>query len=111
MGQKYRGDRNKASAMQAMVRYNASGFHLHRVHELGVDGAFVEFGNVRVLRPDATVQLVFVHRHGGRSETHMLNGHIRDIAANGARIEFSDLDDPAQQALSALRATREDPSA
>lgn len=97
--------------MQAMVRYNASGFHLHRVHEIGVEGAFVEFGNVRVLRPDATVQLVFVHRHGGRSETHMLKGRVRDIAANGARIEFSDVDDPAQRALSALHTNHEDPSA
>lgn len=103
MGEKFRGDLHKTPALQAMVRYNGSGFHLHRVREISVNGAFVEFGNVRVLHRDATVQLVFVHRHGGRSETHLLKGHVRDIAANGARIEFSDIDHPAQRALEDLR--------
>ena len=102
MSTKYGGDNNKTPALQAMVRYNGSGFHLHRIQQIGLDGAFIEFGNVRVLRRDATVQLVLVHQHRGRSETHLLKGHVRDIAANGARIEFADLDDPAQEALSHL---------
>lgn len=102
MSNKYGGNHNKTPALRAMVRYNGSGFHLHRIQEIGLDGAFIEFGNIRVLRRDATVQLVFVHQHRGRSETHLLKGHVRDIAANGARIEFSDLDVPAQEALSNL---------
>jgi hypothetical protein len=105
VGEKFPEDPAKTPAMQAMVRYNGSGYHLHRIHEISVDGAFVEFGNVRVLRPDATVQLVFVHRHRGRSETHLLKGHVRDIATNGARIEFSDIDHPAQRALKDMDGT------
>lgn len=91
------------TSLEAMVQYNASGYHRHRLRNIRVEGAFVEMGNVRVLRPDSLVRVVFVHRDHGRSLTHLLQAKVARVDSNGALLRFVDLDDQAQQALSQLQ--------
>jgi len=86
-----------------MIQYNASGYHRHRLRDIRVESAFLEMGNVRVLRKDSRVRIVFVHREHGRSLTHLLEARIAEVETNGARIEFVDLDDQAHQALSRIQ--------
>ena len=92
--------------IEAMVRYNASGYHRHRLSHIQPQGAFMEMGNVRVLRKDTPVQVVFVHREAGRSHTHRLEAKVDRIENNGALLRFVELDEPAQLAISRLQGTR-----
>ena len=87
-----------------MIQYNASGYHRHRLRDIGIDSAFVEMGNVRVLKKDSPVRIVFVHRDHGRSLTHLIEAIVARVEANGALIRFVDLDGPARRALSKLQA-------
>ena len=91
------------ASVHAMIQYNGSGYHRHRLRDIRVESAFLEMGNARVLRKDSRVRVVFVHRDLGRSLTHMLEARVTRVEKNGARIEFVDLDDQAQQALSKLQ--------
>lgn len=91
--------------LEAMVRYNASGYHRHRLSHIQPQGAFIEMGNVRVLRKDSPVQVVFVHREAGRSHTHRLEAKVDRIENNGALLRFVEIDEPAQLALSRLQLT------
>ena len=93
----------RQSSVHAMIQYNASGYHRHRLRDIRVESAFLEMGNARVLRKDSRVRVVFVHREHGRSLTHLLEARVAEIESNGARIEFVDLDDQAQQALSRIQ--------
>lgn len=95
-------DQDSTAAMQVMVQYNGSGYHRHRVREISPDSAFVEMGNVRVLRHDGTVRLVFVHQYNGRTETHLVQAKVDEIAPDGARVVFRELDPPAREALRRL---------
>ena len=90
-------------SINAMIQYNASGYHRHRLRNIDVESAFVEMGNVRVLRKDTTVHVVFVHRDLGRSLTHRLEAKVARVEANGALLKFVDLDAQAQQALTRIR--------
>lgn len=90
-------------AIEAMVRYNATGFHRHRLRDIRVEGAFVEMGNVRVLRKNSAVEVVFVHCDRGRSHTHRLEAKVSRLEDNGAVLEFCELDNPAQEALRKLQ--------
>ena len=92
-------------AIEAMVRYNATGFHRHRLRDIRIDGAFVEMGNVRVLRKNSAVEVVFVYCDSGRSHTHRLEAKVSRLENNGALLEFCELDDPAQEALKKLQTT------
>jgi hypothetical protein len=89
--------------IDAMVQYNASGYHRHRLRDIRIEGAFVEMGNVRVLSKDALVRIVFVHRELGRSLTHLLKATVAKVETNGAFLKFVDVDDQAQHALSSLQ--------
>ena len=89
--------------IDAMVQYNASGYHRHRLRDIRIEGAFVEMGNVRVLSKDTPVRIVFVHRELGRSLTHLLKATVAKVENNGALLKFVDLDDQAQRALSRLQ--------
>lgn len=93
----------RAHSLDAMVQYNNSGFHRHRLHDVSTDGAFVEMGNVRVLRRDSTLRIVFVHHEAGRNETHLIEARVMDVANDGAKLAFCELDPPAQQALRKLQ--------
>jgi len=90
-------------SVDAMIQYNKSGYHRHRLRDIQVEGAFVEMGNVRLLRKDAPVRVVFVHRDQGRSLTHLIEAKVAKVDTNGAHIRFVDLDDPAQRALRKLQ--------
>lgn len=90
--------------INAMVEYNTSGYHRHRLRDIRVDGAFVEMGNVRVLRKDSLVRVVFVHHERGHAHTHRLEAKVASVESNGALIRFLNLDDQAQRALSTLQA-------
>ena len=92
------------ASVHAMIQYNASGYHRHRLRDIGLDSAFVEMGNVRVLKKDSPVRVVFVHRDHGRSLTHLIEAIVARVEANGALIRFVDLDGPARRALSKLQA-------
>ena len=87
------------ACVEAMVQYNNTGFHHHTLSDVGPSGAFVQMGNVRVLRRHAPVKVVFVHKNNGTNSTHLINAHVRDIEEYGARLEFYDLDLPAHNAL------------
>ena len=87
------------ASVHAMIQYNASGYHRHRLRDIGIDSAFVEMGNVRVLKKDSPIRVVFV-----RSLTHLIEAIVARVEANGALIRFVDLDGPAQRALSKLQA-------
>ncbi|MEE8482523.1 MAG: PilZ domain-containing protein [Acidiferrobacterales bacterium] len=90
---------NRRTSVQAMVQYNNTGFHRHTLSDIGLDGAFVQMGNVRVLRRHAPVKVVFVHQHNGANSTHLINARVCDVEESGARLVFSDLDLPAHNAL------------
>ena len=90
-------------SLEAMIQYNASGYHRHRLRNICVGSAFVEMGNVRVLRQDSLVRVVFVHRDRGRSLTHRLEAKVTRVVNNGAFLIFVDLDEQAHQALSKLQ--------
>lgn len=90
---------NHRTSVQAMIQYNNSGFHRHTLSDVGLDGAFVQMGNVRVLRRHAPVKVVFVHQENGINNTHLITARVRDIEENGARLVFSNLDLPAHNAL------------
>lgn len=90
---------NRRTSVQAMVQYNNTGFHRHTLSDIGLDGAFVQMGNVRVLRRHAPVKVVFVHQNNGTNNTHLINAHVCDVEENGARLVFSNLDLPAHNAL------------
>lgn len=92
----------RSSTVPAMVQYNATGYHRHKLRDLSPEGAFVEMGNARMLRRDACVKLVFVHNGKGRSETHLVTAHVDEISSNGAHIVFDELDAPAQAAIQEL---------
>ena len=89
-------------AMEAMIQYNNSGFHRHTLREIGLEGAFLEMGNVRVLRRDAPVKVVFVYIHHGSNQTHLIHARVDEIRKNGAHLAFSDLDRNAYDALQKL---------
>lgn len=95
------------TSVHAMVQYNASGYHRHRLRDIRMESAFVEMGNARVLRKDSYVRVVFVHREHGRSLTHLLEAKVARVDPNGALIKFVDLDDQAQRALSNLQDSRQ----
>lgn len=90
---------NRRTSVQAMIQYNDSGFHRHTLSEVGLDGAFVQMGNARVLRRHTPVKVVFVHQDSGTNSTHMITARVRDVEENGARLVFSNLDLPAHNAL------------
>lgn len=90
-------------AIEAMVRYNGTGYHRHRLRDIRLEGAFVEMGNVRVLRKDSPVQVVFVHRQAGSSHTHRLEAKVAWVETDGAQLHFCTLDEPAIQALRAFQ--------
>lgn len=89
-------------SLNAMIRYNATGYHRHRLREVQLDGAFVEMGNARVLRKDSTVDVVFVHRQAGASSTHRVNAKVARVENGGALLKFVGLDRQAKQALRSL---------
>jgi len=97
------GSRAGRTSVHAMIQYNASGYHRHRLRDIRMESAFVEMGNARVLRKDSCVRVVFVHREHGRSLTHRLEAKVARVESNGALIKFVDLDDQAQRALSDLQ--------
>lgn len=86
-------------SISAMIRYNATGYHRHRLRDVQLDGAFVEMGNARVLRKDSTVDVVFVHRQAGTSNTHLVNAKVARVENGGALLKFVGLDTQAKQAL------------
>jgi hypothetical protein len=90
------------AVLEAMIQYNNSGFHRHTLREIGLTGAFVEMGNVRVLRRHAPVKLVFVHHDKGANYTHLIHARVQEISKNGAHLIFSDLDRQACDALQKL---------
>ncbi len=90
---------SRQTSVPAMIQYNDSGFHRHTLSEVGLDGAFVQMGNVRVLRRHTPVKVVFVHHDNGASSTHLITARVREVEENGARLVFSDLDLPAHNAL------------
>lgn len=92
-------DRIYRSSVQVMVQYNNTGFHRHTLSKVSLDGAFLKMGNVRVLRRHAPVKVVFVHQNNGTNSTHLIKAHVRNIEEGGVRLEFSDLDLPAHDAL------------
>lgn len=96
---------NKISikAISAMIRYNGTGYHRHLLRDIHPEGAFVEMGNVRVLRKDSQVDVVFVHRHAGSSNTHLVNAKVARVERGGALLKFLNLDDQALKALSSFR--------
>lgn len=87
------------TSLQAMIQYNNSGFHRHTLIDIRPDGAFLQMGNVRLLRRHASIQVVFVHQDNGTNSTHLVNARVRDIAENGASLVFPELDLPAHNAL------------
>lgn len=92
-------DRIGRASVQAMVQYNNTGFHRHTLSKVGLDGAFLQMGNVRVLRRHAPVKVVFVHQNNGTNNTHLIKAHVGDVGQDGVRLVFSDLDMPAHDAL------------
>ncbi len=90
---------SRRTSVQAMIQYNNSGFHRHTLIDIGLDGAFLQMGNVRVLRSHAPVKVVFVHQDNGTNSTHLIDARVRDIKDDGARLVFSNLDLPAHKAL------------
>lgn len=98
---------NKAitKAINAMIRYNGTGYHRHLLRDIQPDGAFVEMGNVRVLRKDSPVDVVFVHRQAGSSNTHRVNAKVARVEHGGALLKFFNLDEQALLALSSFRGT------
>lgn len=90
-------------AINAMIRYNATGYHRHRLRHVQLDGAFVEMGNARVLRKNTSVDVVFVHRQAGASNTHLVNARVAKVENGGALLKFCNLDEQALQALSTLK--------
>jgi len=82
-----------------MIQYNDSGFHRHTLIDIRLDGAFLQMGNVRVLRRHAPVKVVFVHQYNGTNNTHLVNARVCDIEENGASLVFPELDLPAHNAL------------
>lgn len=95
--------RSNHNALEAMIQYNNSGFHRHKLRDIRLNGAFVEMGNVRVLRRQAPVTVVFVHHDKGTSYTHMINARVKKILRNGAQLIFSNLDRQAYSALQKLQ--------
>ena len=93
---------SSATALEAMIQYNNSGYHRHILREIRRDGAFVEMGNVRVLQREAPVKVVFVYHDKGISHTHLIEARVREIFGHGAHLEFSDLDHQAHEALCRL---------
>ncbi|MFV1998517.1 MAG: hypothetical protein ACC641_10965 [Acidiferrobacterales bacterium] len=93
---------NQQNSLQAMIQYNDSGFHRHTLVDIRLDGAFLQMGNVRVLRRHAQVKVVFVHQHNGSNNTHLVNARVYDIKENGAILVFPVLDLPAHNALLTL---------
>jgi hypothetical protein len=91
------------TSVHAMIQYNTSGFHRHRLRDIRLESAFVEMGNVRVLRKNSHLRVVFVHRDHGRSLTHLIEAIVARVEANGAWIKFVDLDGPARRALGKLQ--------
>lgn len=89
----------RQTSVQAMIQYNESGFHRHTLSDIGLDGAFVQMGNVRVLRRHAPVKVVFVYQDNGTNSTHLIDARVSDIKDNGAKLVFSNLDLPAHNAL------------
>lgn len=87
-----------------MVQYNNTGFHRHSLSEVSLQGAFLQMGNVRVLRRHAAVKLVFVHQNNGINNTHLIDAHVDDIEERGAKLVFSNIDRPAHDALLTLEA-------
>lgn len=98
---------NKAinKAINAMIRYNGTGYHRHLLRDIQPDGAFVEMGNVRVLRKDSQVDVVFVHHQGGSSNTHRVDAKVARVERGGALLKFLNLDEQALQALSSFRSS------
>lgn len=92
------------TSVHAMVQYNGTGYHRHRLRDIRTESAFIEMGNVRVLKKDSHLRVVFVHRDHGRSLTHLIDAIVARVEANGALIKFVDLDGPARRALSKLQA-------
>lgn len=90
------------TALEAMIQYNNSGFHRHTLREIGLNGAFVEMGNVRVLQRHAPVKVVFVHHDKGSNYTHLIHARVQEISKNGAQLIFANLDRPAYDALQKL---------
>jgi len=91
--------KNQQVGLQAMIQYNDSGFHRHTLVDIGLEGAFLEMGNVRMLRRHAPVKVVFVHQCSGSNNTHMVSARVCNIEENGARLAFPELDLPAHNAL------------
>ena len=92
------------NALEAMVQYNNSGFHRHKLRDVHLNGAFVEMGNVRVLHQQAPVQVVFVHHDRGSNHTHLVHARVLEISQGGAVLEFYGLDNQACDALRKLAA-------
>lgn len=90
------------AVVEAMIQYNNSGFHRHTLREIGLNGAFVEMGNVRVLQRHAPVKVVFVHHDKGANYTHLIHARVQEISKNGAQLIFADLDRAAYDALQKL---------
>ncbi len=90
-------------SISAMVRYNTTGYHRHRLRNVRIAGAFVEMGNARVLRKDSQIQIVFVFRQAGHCHTHRLEAKVDRVDTNGAQLSFCSLDDQAQAALSNIQ--------
>jgi len=94
------------TSVDAMIQYNASGYHRHRLRDIRPESAFVEMGNVRVLRKDSIVRVVFVHRGLGQSRTHLLEAKVTRVEPNGALLKFIDIDDQAHHALKQIHSCR-----
>lgn len=92
-------DRIRRTSVPVMVQYNNTGFHRHTLSNVGLEGAFLQMGNVRVLRRHAPVKLVFVHQNNGSNNTHLIDARVRDIKESGAELVFPNLDLPAHEAL------------
>jgi hypothetical protein len=94
------------ASLEAMIQYNSSGYHRHKLRDIRLNGAFVEMGNVRVLQQQAPVKVVFVYHDKGTRYTHMVHAKVREISQGGALLEFYGLDHLAYDALRKLESDR-----